>query len=208
MLYEYIINNYVPNEVILASELKACGKSDAAIRRELKKLTDAGKIRRYDQGIYYLPKMTIFGVEAAPNSNAIVEKKYIKVNDEYIGYISGIGLANSLGLTTQAAAVIEIVSNKATRDYRETKLGQIGIILRKPKVLITTENAKVLQFLDLIKDINTYLEISVAETRQKLLNYMQTVGLSFAMLKPYFKYYPSRIYQNLYEVGLMDCVYA
>ena len=32
MLYEYIINNYVPNEVILASELKACGKSDAAIR--------------------------------------------------------------------------------------------------------------------------------------------------------------------------------
>ena len=162
MLYEYIIDNYVPNEVILASELKACGKSDAAIRRELKKLTDAGKIRRYDQGIYYLPKMTIFGVEAAPNSNAIVEKKYLKANDEYIGYISGIGLANSLGLTTQAAAVIEIVSNKATRDYRETKLGQIGIILRKPKVLITTENAKVLQFLDLIKDINTYLEISVA----------------------------------------------
>ena len=38
--YEYIINNYVPNEVILASELKACGKSDAAIRRELKKLTE------------------------------------------------------------------------------------------------------------------------------------------------------------------------
>ena len=46
MLYEYIINNYVPNEVILASELKACGKSDAAIRRELKKLTDAGKMER------------------------------------------------------------------------------------------------------------------------------------------------------------------
>ncbi|MGM9583794.1 MAG: DUF6088 family protein [Phascolarctobacterium sp.] len=209
MLYEYILKNYIPNEVILAGELKkVCGKTDAAIRRELKKLVDEGKIRRYDQGIYYLPKMTVFGVEAAPDSNTVVEKKYLKENDEYIGYISGIGLANRLGLTTQAPAVVEIVSNKASRDYREAKLGQIGIILRKPKVLVTSQNVKVLQFLDLIKDLNTFIDISITEAREKLIHYMQVSGLSFAMIKPYFKYYPAKIYQNLYEVGLMDCVYA
>ena len=76
MLYEYLLANYVVNEVIIASDLAACGLNKSTIRRQLKQLTDQGKIRRYDKGIYYLPKRTIFNTEAQPSREEIIEKKY------------------------------------------------------------------------------------------------------------------------------------
>ena len=52
MLYNYILENYQKDEPIFLSELP--GKSKEAIRQEMKKLTDEGKIERLYNGVYYL----------------------------------------------------------------------------------------------------------------------------------------------------------
>ena len=72
---------------------------------------------------------------------------------ERCGYLSGIRFANQLGITTQVSSVYEIYTNKATKDYRETRMANIKVILRKPYVKVDEKNASVLQFLDLIKEV-------------------------------------------------------
>ena len=61
MLYNYILENYQKDEPIFLSELP--GKSKEAIRQEMKKLTDEGKIERLYNGVYYLSYKTILGTK-------------------------------------------------------------------------------------------------------------------------------------------------
>ena len=54
-LYEYLLENYKPNEPIFLAELQIEGMSRANLRQQIKKLTDAGKVKRFDNGVYFLP---------------------------------------------------------------------------------------------------------------------------------------------------------
>ena len=124
-------------------------------------------------------------------------------NDKRCGYIGGVAFANQLGLTTQVPMTYEVVTNKATKDYRETKLANSRIILRKPRVTIDENNYRILQFLDLIKDIDYYSEVSGEELQKRLIAYMTGCAMMFSDLEPYLQYYPDRIYKNLYETRLL-----
>ncbi len=55
-LYEYLLKNYNPNEPIFLADLQIEGMSRANLRQQIKKLTDAGKVKRFDSGVYFLPK--------------------------------------------------------------------------------------------------------------------------------------------------------
>ena len=45
-LYEYLLKNYNPNEPIFLADLQIEGMSRANLRQQIKKLTDAGKVKR------------------------------------------------------------------------------------------------------------------------------------------------------------------
>ena len=81
------------------------------------------------------------------------KKKYLQDGVNCCGYVGGILFANQLGLTTQVPALYEVYTNKATTEYRETKLANLRVIIRKPYCEIDTENVATLQFLDLIKEV-------------------------------------------------------
>ena len=55
-LYNYLLANYKENEPILSASLSISGISPTNMRQQLKKLTDSGKLKRFDSGVYYLPK--------------------------------------------------------------------------------------------------------------------------------------------------------
>lgn len=50
--------------------------------------------------------------------------------------------------------MIEIVSNEASATVRDIKIKEQRIRLRKPKTVVNDDNAKVLQFLDLLCEID------------------------------------------------------
>lgn len=208
MLKDYLRNRYKDNEPILMSEIKIDGISDANLRQQLKKLTDAGILRRYDTGVYYFPKITIFRCETQPSRDAVIKAKYLRDGDKLCGYVSGIAFANQLGLTTQVPAVTEVFTNKATNEYRETTVGKVAVIVRRPKTEINKDNYKALQLMDVLKDINDMAELPMEETGKRIIQYMKNSGLSFSMIKPYLTLYPDRMYKNLYEMGLLDSVLA
>lgn len=202
-LYEYLLDNYKENEPIFLADLQVDGITRTNVRQQIKKLTDTGKVKRFDNGIYFLPKKTIFksGSQLAPEK--VLECKYLRDKDERCGYVSGLMFFNQMGLTTQVPMMYEVVSNKATNDYRETSLAKSRVIVRKPKVPVTEKNYKALQFLDMLKDVDVYSEVTGKPLQDRLYRYMDDAHLSISEMEPYFAYYPDKLYKNLVETRVI-----
>lgn len=202
-LYEYLLDNYKENEPIFLADLQVDGMTRTNVRQQIKKLADTGKVKRFDNGIYFLPKKTIFksGSQLAPEK--VLECKYLRDKDERCGYVSGLMFFNQMGLTTQVPMMYEVVSNKATNDYRETSLAKSRVIVRKPKVPVTEKNYKALQFLDMLKDVDVYSEVTGKPLQDRLYRYMDDANLSISEMEPYFAYYPDKLYKNLVETRVI-----
>lgn len=202
-LYEYLLDNYKENEPIFLADLQVDGMTRTNVRQQIKKLTDTGKVKRFDNGIYFLPKKTIFksGSQLAPEK--VLECKYLRDKDERCGYVSGLMFFNQMGLTTQVPMMYEVVSNKATNDYRETSLAKSRVIVRKPKVPVTEKNYKDLQFLDMLKDVDVYSEVTGKPLQERLYRHMDDAHLSISEMEPYFAYYPDKLYKNLVETRVI-----
>ena len=128
---------------------------------------------------------------------------YLRDKDERCGYVSGLMFFNQMGLTTQVPMMYEVVSNKATNDYRETSLAKSRVIVRKPKVPVTEKNYKALQFLDMLKDVDVYSELTGKPLQDRLYRYMDDANLSISEMEPYFAYYPDKLYKNLVETRVI-----
>lgn len=202
-LYDFLLTNYGENEPIFLANLKIDGMTSNNIRQQLKKLTDLGKVKRFDNGIYFLPNKTVFKSGSQLSFDKVLEYKYLKDNDSRCGYISGLLFFNQLSLTTQVPMVYEVVSNKATNEYRETMIAEFRVIIRKPKVPVTEENYKILQFLDMLKDVDTFSEVRGKSLQDSLCRYMRKANLSIYEMEPYFSYYPDKLYRNLIETRVI-----
>lgn len=202
-LYEYLLDNYKENEPIFLVDIQIDGMTRTNVRQQIKKLADTGKVKRFDNGIYFLPKKTIFksGSQLAPEK--VLECKYLRDKDKRCGYVSGLMFFNQMGLTTRIPMMYEVVSNKATNDYRETSLAKSRVIVRKPKVPVTEKNYKVLQFLDMLKDVDLYSEVTRKQLQDRLYRYMDDANLSISEMEPYFSYYPDKLYKNLVETRVI-----
>lgn len=56
MLYEFLKDNYKEAQPIFFSDIVIKGITKSAVNQQLKKLCDEGKLQKYENGIYYLPK--------------------------------------------------------------------------------------------------------------------------------------------------------
>ena len=76
------------------------------------------------------------------------------------------------------------------------------VILRKPKAKITEENYKILQFLDLLKDIDIFADQIGNELVERLANYLKDEKITEADIDRYISFYPDKVYRNFYEMRL------
>lgn len=202
-LYEYLLDNYKENEPIFLTDIQIAGMTRINVRQRIKKLADAGKVKRFDNGIYFLPKKTIFKSGSQLALEKVLECKYLRDKDKRCGYVSGLMFFNQMGLTTQVPMLYEVVSNKATNDYRETSLEKFRVIVRKPKVPVTEKNYKALQFLNMLKDVDVYSEVTGKPLQDRLYCYMEDANLSISEMEQYFAYYPDKLYKNLVETRVI-----
>lgn len=203
MLFEYLRETYGENEPIFVSDIEYNGMSDNYIRQQVKKLTDAGLLKRYDTGIYFIPKKSIFKSGTQLSMNRVIERKYLQDKNERFGYVSGVAFANQLGITTQVSMICEVVTNKATNDRREITLANSRVIVRRPRTPVNEQNYRILQFLDLMKDIDYFAEITGEELQKCLCAYLEANSIRFEDLEKYLGYYPDKIYRNLFETRLL-----
>ena len=203
MLYEYLLANYKANEPIFVSDIDL-PVSDVNLRQMFKTICDAGKIKRFDTGIYYIPKASILkgGVPLAADEVAVA--KYIIRKGKVDGFYSGYTFANQLGISTQVPYIKEIVSNNASTRVKEVNVRNKKIILRRARTEITNENYVVLQLLELLKDLEQYYDISFENVCERLKKYVKTENIKKADVDKYIGDFPDRIYKNIYRTGLYN----
>ena len=77
MLYQYLKENYIPGEPIFTGDIGIPGMTEENLRYHLKKLTDSGIICRFEPGVYYFPKVDIFGKRMSLSPDTVAVHKYI-----------------------------------------------------------------------------------------------------------------------------------
>ena len=172
MLYNYIKDHYKEAEPIFFSDLKREDITKSALNQQLKKLCDRGLLQKYDIGVYFIPKKTQLNSIIGPNADMVARYRFISKGDNIDGFYGGNSFANQIGITTQVPWVVEIVSNNTNSSDREVRIGNRRFYVRKPIVRITKENVYVLQMLELLKNLDAYLDYSYVEAREKFAEYI------------------------------------
>lgn len=202
-LYKYLISNYKSNEPIFVSDLQI-SISDANLQQMFNLLCDSGKIKRFDTGIYYLPKESRLTGGVPLGADTVARYKYVSRNGRIDGYYSGYTFANQLGVITQVPYTLEIVSNNASAKVQEVNLQGRKVILRKAKIPVTKENYKILQFLDFLKDVELYMDKNNEVYIDRIKRYIADEQICKMDVDLYIRQYPDRIYRSIYEMGLYE----
>lgn len=203
MLYEYLRENYQTNEPIFLSDIDLA-VSNTNLRQMFKVLCDSGKLKRFDNGIYYIPATSRLkgGTSIAPGT--VVQYRYIARNGKTDGYYSGFTFANQLGLTVQVPYTLEIVTNNTSSKVRKINVKGQRVVLRKSKTTVTDKNCRVLQLLDLLKDIDLYADDKNEETVERIMAYIREEEITQESVDEYISLYPDKIYRNFYEMRLYN----
>ncbi len=195
-LYDVLLERYGYNEPILTSEIQFNNYSKPWIYKELKRLCEMEQIKRFEKGVYYIPKKSPFGASLL-NPGKVVEKKFIKGNDETFGYYAGYYLLNLMGLSTQVPNIIEIYSNNESSKVRDIKVGAQNVRVRKPRVNINKENAPVLVFLELMNVIDVG---SLDEEKKSIITkYIADYNISRKDITKYSPAYPDKVVRAMIE---------
>lgn len=203
MLWQYITNRYQAGEPIIASDIEL-DISEVYRRQQFKQLTDNGKLKRYENGVYYIPKKSRLGTELPLLPDEVIESKYISRNKKTFGYYSGFAFANQIGITTQMPSVKEIVTSEMGNPIKRIEKGNRTFVVRKARTEITEDNAKVLQFMDLLKDIEQYSELGGKELKDCLEKYIIRFNITKSDVDKYLPLYPDKIYKSIYETGIIN----
>jgi len=138
-------------------------KKKEAVIKALNRMADSGKIAKLSKGKYYKPEKTPFG-ELQPNQYQVV-KDLMEEDGKVTGYLTGYGIYNELGLTTQLSNTIQIGKNVVRP---KLKRGKYTIRFVRQKNTITKENIPLLQILDSIRYIKKIPDTTIAKSAKRL----------------------------------------
>ena len=203
MLMEYIKNNYKKGEPIFSSDLLKIESNKYALSKELSSLVNKNELKKYEDGIYYIPKVSILG-DVPLNYEDVAKCKYISKNDDYYGYYGGLYLANKLGITTQVPLVIDIITNKTNSSQRMVTINNHKFYIRPAKIEINKDNVYALQLLDLLKDLDKYSEYSNEYLAERIKQYIYLCKIKKDDIDNYINLFPIIVYKTIYDLRLYD----
>ena len=82
------------------------------------------------------------------------------------------------------------------------RIGSRRFYVRKPIVPITKENVYVLQMLELLKNLDAYLDYSYEEASKKFAEYISIHGIKRTHVDLYIRKYPMSTFKYYYELEL------
>ena len=173
----------------------------------MKSLCNKGMLKKYDKGVYYIPKKTMLKSAVGPSADMVVRYRFVTKGEVVYGYYSGNSFANQLGISMQVPRKTEIVSNNSNSSPREIEIGGRKFLIRKSSIVINRENVYVLQLLELLKNIEDYMYDSYDEARVKSGEYIDIHTIIKENVDRYIREFPINVFKNYYELGL-DYVFA
>lgn len=194
--FEYLVDTYGYNEVIMSNEISFNGYSVPWIKKALARLCDEEKIVRFEKGIYYIPTDTLLG-KSKIDPQKVIRKKYINDGNGTIGYFSGITFMNMLGLSTQMPNKLEIYTNNESSRVREVAIGKQKVLLRRSRAEITSENAATMSLLELMNFTDaTFFD----DDRKKIVaEFIEKSKITRKSISSNSAYFPDKAMRTLVE---------
>ena len=161
-----------------------------AVIKALNRLASSGKIEKLSKGKFYKPEKTPFGT-LQPEQYQVV-KDLLEKGGKIIGYITGLGIYNKMGLTTQVSSVIQVGKNESN-SRPSIKRGRFNVLFIRQKNVITKENIPLLQTLDAIRYIKKIPDTNLDASCQRLMAVLSELsdGEINSLMRLSLKYPPS-----------------
>lgn len=157
------ITQFEPGEIFGYGDISVYQNAPSAAVKAISRLLKEGKIKRLSKGRFYKPKQGIFG-DLKPSDSELLKMVLYK-NGQLRGYITGVALYNQLGLTTQLTRTITV----AVEGGRQEKdFGTLRIRLVKSRGPVKAANVMLLQYLDVLRNINDIPDADVNETLARM----------------------------------------
>jgi len=153
------IAQFEPGQVFGYGELSVYQDAPSAVVKAMSRLLKNGEIKRLSKGQFYKPRQGIFG-ELKPSDSELL-KTILYKDGQLRGYVTGVALYNQLGLTTQLPRTITV----AVEGSRQEKdFGTLRTKLVKSRAPVKAADVKLLQYLDVLRDINDIPDADTNET--------------------------------------------
>jgi len=204
MFAERLKENFNANEPIFTEEILGLFPdfSRAQIFRYINKAKADGEIIQYDKGIYFIPRQTFLGLSTI-TADMVIEKKYLRNEKNIYGVYSGIKLFNTFSMTTQMAAVVEVVTNNESAKYREIQVKNRRFILRRSRCRIDKDNAAAYTVLQLFSEFDKNDKLN-DNAKRRLLEYIAVTGVTKEQLFTLSMKFPPKTAQNLIGSGILN----
>ena len=165
------IAQFEPGQVFSYSDLPSYSKAPSATVKALSRLTQEGDVKRLSKGLFYRPKQGLFG-ELKP-SDAELLKSILFKDGQLKGYITGTALFNTLGLTTQVPRTITVAvgGGRQAKDF-----GTLKAKLVKSRAPIKPSNVELLQYLDVLGNINEIPDTNVNKALKQMLTRIEKLN--------------------------------
>lgn len=202
-IYEQIKSSFEYDEPILFEDIETMfpERSRPWIDKTIRTMVDLNQLKRFSNGVYYIPRKTLFG-DSILNPQKVISKKYIRNGNQVCGYMSGTALLNSLGLTTQVPNILTVVSNNESSRGRKIAVGNQMVYVMKSNTEVTNDNYAVLQLLETLKliDVNELDELE----KYNLENYIDENNITLEMVSKYCSYFPDFVSKRLLGGTLIE----
>lgn len=205
MFIERLSEKFNNNEPIFTEEILGLFReySRAQVFRYIDKAKERKEIVQFTKGVYYIPNVTFWGDLSTITADAVIEKKYLRNAEQTYGVFGGIKLLNNFSVTTQMAAVIEVVTNNETTRCREIAVNGRRFILRKSRCEINKNNYAAYTVLQLFNDFTEQDRLDEA-SRKRLLEYIKSRKVTQKQLLELSMQFPARATKKLIGSGVLN----
>ena len=205
MFIERLSEKFNINEPIFTEEILELFPeySRAQVFRYIGKAKEKKEIVQFAKGVYYIPNITFWGDLSSITADSVIEKKYLRNADQTYGIFGGVKLLNNFSVTTQMAAVIEVVTNNETTRCREIEINGRRFILRKSRCEINKNNYAAYTILQLFNDFTEQDKLDES-SRRRLFEYIKNRKVTQKQLLDLSMQFPARTTKKLIGSGVIN----
>ena len=205
MFIERLSEKFNINEPIFTEEILGLFPeySRAQVFRYIGKAKENKEIVQFAKGVYYIPNITFCGDLSSITADSVIEKKYLRNADQSYGIFGGVKLLNNFSVTTQMAAVIEVVTNNETTRCREIEINGRRFILRKSRCEINKNNYAAYTILQLFNDFTEQDKLDES-SRRRLFEYIKNRKVTQKQLLELSMQFPARTTKKLIGSGVIN----
>ena len=118
-------------------------------------------------------------------------------------FFSGSTFANELGISLQVPSKKEIVSNNIAAIVREIAIGKQNFIVRKTNIPINADNVHTLQLLELLKNLDAYIDGNYEDAKAKIYDYILRNQIGKSDIDRYIRSFPDKTFRFYYEMSFL-----